>query len=477
MDQADRDDAFARILDDERAVRDRDADVETAQPAPAPAPPAEAPAQPELVEATDKGPEVGQSADSEATAAAAFRSALNNLNSDDATTVTKDNASEQAASGPSVEGAPSVEAGLSVESDVATLANAAKAGAATTSAVSTTQTSAALSILANASGTTTVSGGQAADEEDAPTDAGTAEGVSTDGSALVALAGVAQPLTTQPVTQPVTQAAETAGKGDASIKATAPDSAGVEPAPADVAGKADAGTATAKDGKPTDATPQSANPASAQANAHPAASAATQANAATAAAASTDGAAQATTNAGNAASQAAAQPAATRNPLTDATRVAATPPALQSAPAATIQVYTRFIERADGRAQRFDVRLDPVELGRVDVRIEIGADKKVHAVMAAHDSAALTDLMRGQKALERALSDAGIDLAENGLRFEIAADSGRGGASQQREGDANGRSGQPDAWRKFDTATIPVSAEAAAATMPTRRSQRLDLVA
>ncbi len=467
MDQADHDDAFARILDDERAVRDRDADVETAQPAPAPAPPAEAPAQPELVEATDEGPEVGQSADSEATAAAAFRSALNNLNSDDATTATKDNASEQAASGPSVEGGPSV------ESDPATLANTAKAGAATTSAVSTTQTSAALSILANASGTTAVSGDQAADEEDAPTDAGTAEGVSTDGSALVALAGVAQPLTTQAVTQ----AAGTAGKGDASIKAAAPDSAGVEPAPADVAGKADAGAATAKDGKPTDATPQSASPASAQANAHPAASAATQANAATAAAASTDGAAQATTNAGNAASQASAQPASPSNPLTDATRAAATPPALQSAPAATIQVYTRFIERADGRAQRFEVRLDPVELGRVDVRIEIGADKKVHAVMAAHDSAALTDLMRGQKALERALSDAGIDLADNGLRFEIAADAGRGGASQQRDGDANGRSGQPNAWRKFDTATIPVSAEAAAATTPTRRSQRLDLVA
>ncbi len=95
--------------------------------------------------------------------------------------------------------------------------------------------------------------------------------------------------------------------------------------------------------------------------------------------------------------------------------------------------------------------------------------------MAAHDSAALTDLMRGQKALERALSDAGIDLADNGLRFEIASDSNRGGTNQQREGDASGR--KPDTWRKFDTATIPVSAEDAAAATSTRRSQRLDLVA
>ena len=49
----------------------------------------------------------------------------------------------------------------------------------------------------------------------------------------------------------------------------------------------------------------------------------------------------------------------------------------------------------------------------------------------AHDSAALSDLMRGQRALERALADAGIDLADNGVRFELARDNGSGSASQQ----------------------------------------------
>jgi hypothetical protein len=95
--------------------------------------------------------------------------------------------------------------------------------------------------------------------------------------------------------------------------------------------------------------------------------------------------------------------------------------------------------------------------------------------MAAHDSAALTDLMRGQKALERALSEAGIDLADQGLKFEMSSDAGRGSASQRRDSDA--RTSQPDAWRKFDTASIPVSTEAAAVATPTRRTQRLDLVA
>ena len=459
MDRADRDDDFARILDDERAIRDSETDPETAQPAPAPAPPIETPAQSETIQATGEGSTVEQSADEKATAAAAFQAALNNLNSDDAKTIATEDAAD-----------PDV-AEASAADTAATVANTAKPAAAATAAASAAQANAALLVLAGAGGAPTAPVALTDDAEDADStdDPGTGEG-----AAIAALAGVPQSATSQAAGQ----AAGAASPGNAGVKSAAQDTAGAAPLPAGITADGDASAATTKDGKSTDvAQAQSANPAtSPQTNAHPAANAATQANAVAAAAASTDGAVQAATNTNSAASQ-AAQPASTTSSLTDAARTAPTPPALQSAPPATIQVYARMIERADGRAQRFEVRLDPAELGRVDIRIEIGADRKVHAVMAAHDSAALTDLMRGQKSLERALSDAGIDLAENGLRFEIAADAGRGGASQQRDGDASGRSSQPDAWRKFDTASIPVSAEAAAAATPTRRTQRLDLVA
>lgn len=180
--------------------------------------------------------------------------------------------------------------------------------------------------------------------------------------------------------------------------------------------------------------------------------------------------------------QAATSQAAVADALTaptasgEAAKTQATPAALQSAPPATIQVYSRIIERADGRAQRFEIRLDPAELGRVDVRIEIGADRKVHAVLAAHDSAALTDLMRGQRALERALTDAGIDLADKGVRFELATDGGRDGANQRHDGQSNS-SQRNNVWRGFDALTMPVDAETASVSQPARRSQRLDLVA
>ncbi len=152
---------------------------------------------------------------------------------------------------------------------------------------------------------------------------------------------------------------------------------------------------------------------------------------------------------------------------------------MQSAPPAVVQVYTRFVERFDGRAQRFEMRLDPAELGQIDIRIEIGADKKVHAVLAAHDSAALTDLMRGQRALERALMDAGIDLKDGGVKFELANDSNRGLAGQEQRRDAwSGEDGR--VWRGFssEVAVEASAADVAAATnVYSRRGARLDLVA
>ena len=124
--------------------------------------------------------------------------------------------------------------------------------------------------------------------------------------------------------------------------------------------------------------------------------------------------------------------------------------------------------------------LEPAELGRVDVRIEVGADKKVHAVLAAHDSAALTDLMRGQRSLERALTDAGIDLADNGLRFEMSDSSGRNLARQQR-GDAQTGADLAHAWRGFNTIDVPIEASLTDSSAARRscgwRTSRLDLVA
>lgn len=134
----------------------------------------------------------------------------------------------------------------------------------------------------------------------------------------------------------------------------------------------------------------------------------------------------------------------------------APPPALASAPQAALQVYTRFVERFDGRAQQFQIRLDPPELGRVNVRIEIGSDHRVHAVLSAHDSNALSDLLRGQRALEQSLADAGIDLAEDGIRFELSDN----GAQQSSAGEQNEAGGRSSASMQVPEATAPAQSDA-----------------
>lgn len=389
----DRDDSFARILDDRRDDRDSAVETETARPAPA--------------QAADK-------------------STPKQRNGGDAETQATDEA-------------PQAEA-------AATKGSETPVAPGIIAAIATTQASTAPLLL----------GATAADDS--------GNNKTADGSEITALPGFIQPLTPQ-TAKPASQAT---GASHDVIPPTEAGSGDVpQLPPGDIAAQPN-GMEAGKAGKAADAPAA----ASAETKTQSPAQAAVQ----PAATASPDNAVKAAVDTSAPAPQAATQASTTSNPLSDASRATATPPALQSAPAATIEVYSRIIERADGRAQRFEVRLDPAELGRVDVRIEIGADKKVHAVLAAHDSAALSDLMRGQRALERALSEAGIDLADNGVRFEMSNDANRGNANQQ-QGDAGARSGQPDVWRNFNSVMMPVSAETAAAAVPVRRSQRLDLVA
>ncbi|MHA6289058.1 flagellar hook-length control protein FliK [Maricaulis sp. CAU 1757] len=84
----------------------------------------------------------------------------------------------------------------------------------------------------------------------------------------------------------------------------------------------------------------------------------------------------------------------------------------------------------------FDIRLDPAELGKVDVRLELRADNRVHAVLTAERPETLVELQRTARDLERALQDAGLDLAEDGLEFEM----GDFGDDTAQQGDENGDS-------------------------------------
>jgi len=108
------------------------------------------------------------------------------------------------------------------------------------------------------------------------------------------------------------------------------------------------------------------------------------------------------------------------------TRAEALRPAAQNAALArftpqTTQTLAAQIARkfSDG-ARVFDIRLDPPELGRVDVRLELGPDKRVSAILSAERTETLAELQRSARDLERALQEAGLDLSEDGLSFNLS---------------------------------------------------------
>ncbi|MBR9824675.1 MAG: hypothetical protein GYB36_02585 [Alphaproteobacteria bacterium] len=75
----------------------------------------------------------------------------------------------------------------------------------------------------------------------------------------------------------------------------------------------------------------------------------------------------------------------------------------------------------------FEIRLDPAELGRVDVRLEMSGDNRVQAYLSVERADTLAELQRAARDLERALNDAGLELDENGLSFELSDNADQSG--------------------------------------------------
>ncbi|MGY6627700.1 MAG: flagellar hook-length control protein FliK [Oceanicaulis sp.] len=91
----------------------------------------------------------------------------------------------------------------------------------------------------------------------------------------------------------------------------------------------------------------------------------------------------------------------------------------------TVQTLAAQIVRRQGEGGRvFDIRLDPPELGRVGVRLEMGKDQMVKAMLSAERPDTLQELQRTARDLERALAEAGLNLAENGLSFSLGGERG-----------------------------------------------------
>jgi flagellar hook-length control protein FliK len=111
--------------------------------------------------------------------------------------------------------------------------------------------------------------------------------------------------------------------------------------------------------------------------------------------------------------------------------------------------------RAQEGSNQFDIRLDPPELGRIDVRLDVDSNGQVTSHVSVERAETLELLQNQQPQLERALEQAGLKTADNGLSFSLRDQSFAG---QSNGGGAQGGPSAPAQLLIPDADLPPVAA-------------------
>lgn len=93
-------------------------------------------------------------------------------------------------------------------------------------------------------------------------------------------------------------------------------------------------------------------------------------------------------------------------------------------------IAATMVKKFQNGDKKFFVRLDPPELGKVEVELKISADNKVSAILKTENPQALNELMKGARDLVNSLNQAGFDLTENDLSFSLNSNGNQNPNSQ-----------------------------------------------
>ena len=108
---------------------------------------------------------------------------------------------------------------------------------------------------------------------------------------------------------------------------------------------------------------------------------------------------------------------------------------------ATNQVFVQLTKAVQNGQNKITVQLRPEELGRVEVKLDIGGDGRVKAMVMADKPETLDLLQKDSRVLERALQEAGLKTDNNSLSFNLHGKEGNGQAylSSNAEANSNGQ--------------------------------------
>lgn len=137
------------------------------------------------------------------------------------------------------------------------------------------------------------------------------------------------------------------------------------------------------------------------------------------------------------------------------------------------QVAVKLTNTAADGGGRVTIRLNPEELGKVDVKLELGRDGLVRATISAERPETLDMLQRDSRMLEKALQDAGLKTDQQSLAFDL-----RGGNGQPADRDQGSLASGEQAPGDDQISGEPETADAtAAASGGIRADGSYDLVA
>lgn len=103
------------------------------------------------------------------------------------------------------------------------------------------------------------------------------------------------------------------------------------------------------------------------------------------------------------------------------------------------EVAQIMVEKAQSGERTFFVRLDPPELGKIEIELKFGANNKIDAVINAQTPEALGELMRQARDMVDMLNQAGFDLSKNNLNFNLNnSNNGNQNRFEQNQKSVNG---------------------------------------
>jgi chemotaxis protein MotD len=124
---------------------------------------------------------------------------------------------------------------------------------------------------------------------------------------------------------------------------------------------------------------------------------------------------------------------------TPATAAQLTATAAASAPVPVSGLAMEIAASAKSGKTRFEIRLDPAELGRIDVRIDIDRHGQVTSHLTVERPETLSMLRQDANQLQRALDNAGLSTGNGGLQFSLR--------DQSSQGQNDGNQSNPNAHR------------------------------